>query len=73
LIEGPICGELQCRNPASGGYVHPYVEATVAVGTEPFGVSLDAGGNTAYVANSGDDTVSVINTATNSVVCTVAG
>jgi DNA-binding beta-propeller fold protein YncE len=36
------------------------VTATVPVGSDPFGVAADPGAGTVYVANSGDNTVSVI-------------
>jgi YVTN family beta-propeller protein len=39
--------------------------ATINVGTHPLGVAITPDGSTAYVANEGSGTVSVINTATN--------
>ncbi len=48
------------------------VITTIAVGRDPRGISLDPEGRRAYVANHGDDTVSVIDTATNTVVDTIA-
>jgi YVTN family beta-propeller protein len=44
----------------------------VAVGTNPSAVAITPNGAFAYVTNDGDGTVSVINTATNTVVATVA-
>jgi len=44
---------------------------TVTVGTTPIGVAVSLGGTRAYVANSGDGTVSVIDTATNTVEATL--
>jgi YVTN family beta-propeller protein len=47
------------------------VIATVAVGSNPLGISVHPDGTKAYVANFDDDTVSVIDTTTNSVVATL--
>ena len=46
--------------------------ATVAVGNIPVGVAVSPAGTRVYVANRGSDTVSVIDTATNLVVATLA-
>ena len=43
----------------------------VPVGSSPFGVAVNPAGTKVYVANTGDDTVSVINTTTNEVTYTV--
>ena len=43
----------------------------IAVGNNPVGVAVDPSTNTVYVANAGDDTVSVINGATDKVTATV--
>ena len=48
------------------------VAATIAVGTDPFGVAVSPDGSTVYVANAGSNTVSVIATATNTVTATIA-
>ncbi len=48
------------------------VVATVAVGTNPQGVSVNPAGTRVYVTNLADSTVSVINTASNTVTATVA-
>lgn len=47
------------------------VVATIAVGREPIGIVATADGRELYVANSGSDTISVINTATNTVTHTI--
>ena len=48
------------------------VTATVAVGTQPFGVAVNPAGTRVYVTNLSSNTVSVIDTASNTVVATVA-
>jgi len=45
--------------------------ATVPVGFAPRGVAITPDGSAAYVVNNGDNTVSVINTATNTVTATI--
>ncbi len=45
--------------------------ATVTVGTAPIGVAITPDGQQVYVTNDSDGTVSVIATATNTVVATV--
>ncbi len=53
-------------------HVNPLkVIATIDVGEVPNGVAFNPSGTRAYVANALDDTVSVINTATNTVIATV--
>jgi YVTN family beta-propeller protein len=47
------------------------VVATIPVGSEPLGVAFTPDGTQAYVANIGSNTVSVIATATNTVVAEV--
>lgn len=47
------------------------ITAMVAVGSEPRGVVLSPDGTKAYVTNSGSDSVSVINTTTNTVTTTI--
>lgn len=47
------------------------VIATIGVGTTPYGVAISPDGATAYVANSGSGTVSVIDTVTNTVIATI--
>lgn len=42
----------------------PAAPDLITVGTGPSGVAVDAGGHVAYVTNSGDGTVSVIDTTT---------
>jgi len=51
----------------------PYLVATIEVGASPRGIALDTTRNRAYVANYGSDSLSVINTATNSVIQTISG
>ena len=53
---------------AAGGYT---VTATISVGSEPGGVAVDPTTGTAYVANFGNNNVSVISEATNTVTATV--
>ena len=48
------------------------VTATINVGNQPIGVKVSPDGTRVYVANFGDNTISVINTATNTVVATVS-
>src|SRR3989442_2309872 len=48
------------------------VGATVAVGSGPDGVAVNAAGTRVYVTNEGSNSVSVINTATNTVVATIS-
>lgn len=45
--------------------------ATISVGTEPVGVAVDATTNRIYVANSGSNSITVIEGNTNSVVTTI--
>jgi len=45
--------------------------ATIAVGSQPFGVALSALNSRVYVSNRGSNSVSVVNTATNQVVTTI--
>ena len=47
------------------------VTATITVGSKPRGVAVSPDGTTAYVANSFSNTVSVINTTTNTVTTTI--
>jgi YVTN family beta-propeller protein len=50
----------------------PYrVTATVPAGKSPWGVAVDPGSHTAYVANTSDSTVSVLDTSTRTVTATV--
>jgi YVTN family beta-propeller protein len=44
---------------------------TLGVGARPLGVAVNPETNRIYVANSGDDTVSVIDGATDTVIATV--
>jgi YVTN family beta-propeller protein len=47
------------------------VTATIAVGSEPFGLGVTADGSKVYVANGASNNVSVIDTATNSVTAAI--
>ena len=47
-------------------------DRTISVGDQPFGVAISPDGTKAYVTNGGDDTVSVIRTADNTVTDTIA-
>jgi YVTN family beta-propeller protein len=47
------------------------VTATITVGKRPYGVAVNPGTNTAYVANDYDGTVSVIRSRTNTVTATI--
>jgi YVTN family beta-propeller protein len=47
------------------------VVATVAVGSQPFGVAVNAAGTRAYIGNRGANSVSFIDTVTNTVVATI--
>ncbi|BBX04840.1 hypothetical protein BST36_08775 [Mycolicibacterium moriokaense] len=51
--------------------VTPHVVDTIDVGDTPFGVAVSPDSNTVYVTNSEDDTVSVIDAATNTVTATI--
>jgi uncharacterized repeat protein (TIGR02543 family) len=51
-----------CANPTETG---PCVVKTLIVGSSPVGVAVNPAGTFAYVANAGDDSVSVIRTANN--------
>jgi YVTN family beta-propeller protein len=51
--------------------VAPVIPTVIAVGNAPVGVATDPVTNTVYVANNSDNTVSVINGATNEVTATV--
>ncbi|MEU6016683.1 IPT/TIG domain-containing protein [Streptomyces sp. NPDC047515] len=48
-----------------------YPDAVIPVGSNPLGVALNPGGSGAYVANAASNTVSVIDTATNTVTATI--
>jgi gliding motility-associated-like protein len=47
------------------------VTATIPVGVQPAGIALSPDGNTVYVTNFSDNTVSVINAKTNKVIATI--
>ena len=64
-----VCVVTAVPASAAGGYT---VTATIEVGTTPGGVAVDPTTHTAYVTNINDDTVSVIDEATNTVTATIA-
>ncbi len=64
-----VCAAAAVPASAVGGYS---VTATIEVGTTPGGVAVDPTTHTAYVTNINDDTVSVIDEATNTVTATIA-
>jgi len=47
------------------------VVKTIAVGTSPFAVAINAAGTLAFVTNTGSNTISVINTTTNTVTASI--
>ena len=63
-VAGPVAG-------SASGSEDPVVVATVVVGSLPYGVGLDPSGHTAYVANYGSNSVSVIDTTTNTLTTTI--
>ena len=65
-----IPGTVSVLNLADSA--HPAVAHTIAVGSHPYGIALLSGLGEALVANSGDGTVSVIDTSTNSLLTTLA-
>src|ERR1700726_663108 len=64
-----VCAATAVPASAAGGY---RVTATIEVGTTPGGVAVDPATHTVYVTNINDDTVSVIDEATNTVTATIA-
>ena len=56
---------------AGCGSANHTASITVPVNKNPFGVALDAGTRAAYVTNSGDNTVSVIDSSTHTVISTM--
>lgn len=72
----PATATMAATAPAGAGlaYVGNHclqVTATIPVGTAPFGVAVNPKTGTIYLANTGDDTVSVINGRTSTVAATV--
>ncbi|RPE37315.1 YVTN family beta-propeller protein [Streptomyces sp. Ag109_O5-1] len=59
------------RNTARRVAAALLLDPTVPVGNFPTGVAINSAGTLAYVANEGDDSVSVIDTATNAVIATI--
>jgi YVTN family beta-propeller protein len=64
-----VCAAAAVAASAAVGYS---VTATIEVGNTPGGVAVDPTTHTAYVTNINDDTVSVIDEATNTVTATIA-
>jgi sugar lactone lactonase YvrE len=61
---GPIFGQLRTIDELAK--YSPNQNAAIAVGKGPNGIGVDSSGEKVYVANSGDNTISVIDEATNS-------
>ncbi|MCV7298436.1 beta-propeller fold lactonase family protein [Mycobacterium barrassiae] len=59
-------------DPSPEVKVTPHVVDTIDVGDTPFGVAVSPDSNTVYVTNTEDDTVSVIDAATNTIIATIA-
>jgi YVTN family beta-propeller protein len=59
--------------PPPSGPCYPIVETSITVGNDPRGVAYNGDDNLIYVANYGDDTVSVINGETYSVTKVITG
>jgi YVTN family beta-propeller protein len=68
--DGSAAGTVSVVNTQRISAVTPIL-ANINVGTLPTGVALTPDGSKVYVANNSDGTVSVINTATNSVIKTI--
>ncbi|MFF8373804.1 YncE family protein [Streptomyces lydicus] len=58
--------------PRQRSTVLPPAGATIPVGSSPLGIALTPGGGRGYVANRASNTLSVIDTATNTVTATIA-
>ncbi|MFI7503296.1 IPT/TIG domain-containing protein [Streptomyces sp. NPDC049687] len=58
--------------PRQRSTVLPPADATIPVGSSPLGVTLTPDGGRGYVANRASNTISVIDTATNTVTATIA-
>jgi YVTN family beta-propeller protein len=66
-VAGAAAGELWAISPSDGK-----VTSRIPVGHEPAGVALGSDGSRLYVANRGDDTLSIVDLATYQVVDTIA-
>jgi YVTN family beta-propeller protein len=71
VVGGSPAATLARAAIAVGAAVTPGVE-TIGVGSDPDGVAVDAATGSVYVANEGDDSVSVIDGATGTVTATVS-
>ena len=75
--QGPTASSRAAAPSASSRAATPstgpthWVTATVPVGRDPMGVAVDPGTHTVYVANLGDNSVSVIDGSTRTVTATV--
>ncbi len=58
-------------DPSPDVKVTPHVVDTIDVGDTPFGIAVSPDSTTVYVTNSEDDTVSVIDAATNTITATI--
>ncbi|MDV6278311.1 YncE family protein [Rhodococcus erythropolis] len=67
---GPVIGVCPQRSIGvnSGPDCFPQATVPVPVGANPFGVAITPNGTRAYVANGGGNSVSVIDTATNTMI-----
>ena len=65
LLEMLLAAGVGAAGPAAAGDISGSVAATIGVGAAPSAVAVDPGTHTAYVTNFEDNTVSVINGATN--------
>ena len=68
----PLVLKGATQTPPSSGCA-PYSVATIGVGYKPRGIALDTSRERAYVANYGSDSLSVIDTGSNSVIKTITG
>ena len=67
---GGLPGSVRVRSGSAPASTYAVI-ASIPVGTSPRGISIDLGDDTVYVANYGDDSVSVINGRTRSMASTI--
>ncbi|RYE06834.1 MAG: hypothetical protein EOP51_34140, partial [Sphingobacteriales bacterium] len=63
----PFTAKIEIINTATNTVV-----ATIAAGTQPYGITVNADGSRVYVSNYGSANMSVINTSTNAAIATVS-